>query len=102
MAQKEDGGWLSEDAVDCLRMICSIPSNTEELCLAYFDELSAKTALVPVRQASEDQYVTDATGRDQTDHCNRAKFVHVVNPPREQLRFLSIQLKPISRHPVTN
>jgi len=34
VAQKEDDGWLSDDAVDCqcLRMICSIPSNTEELC----------------------------------------------------------------------
>jgi len=34
VAQKEDDGWLSEDAVDCqcLGMICSIPSNTEELC----------------------------------------------------------------------
>ena len=33
VAQKEGDGWLSEDAVDChcLRMICSIPSNTEEL-----------------------------------------------------------------------
>jgi len=44
VAQKEGGGWLSEDAVDCqcLSMICSIPSNTEELCPAYIDELSYK------------------------------------------------------------
>ena len=44
VAQKEGDGWLSKDAVDCqcLRMICSIPSNTEELCPAYIDELSCK------------------------------------------------------------
>jgi len=44
VAQKEGDGWLSEDAVDCkcLRMICSIPSSTEELCPAYVDELSYK------------------------------------------------------------
>ena len=44
VAQKEGDGWLSEDAVDCqcLRMICSIPSNTEQLCPAYIDELSCK------------------------------------------------------------
>ena len=43
VAQKE-GGWMSKDAVDCqcLKMICSIPSNTEELCPAYIDELSCK------------------------------------------------------------
>ena len=40
VAQKEGGGWLSEDAVDrqCLRMMCSIPSSSEELCVAYIDE----------------------------------------------------------------
>ena len=44
VAQKEGGGWLSEDAVDCqwLRMICGIPSNTEELCPAYIDELPCR------------------------------------------------------------
>jgi len=44
VAQKEGDGWLCEDAVDCqrLRMICSIPSNTEQLCPAYIDELSCK------------------------------------------------------------
>jgi len=44
VAQKEGDGWLSEDAVDChcLRMICRIPSRTEELCPAYIDELSCK------------------------------------------------------------
>ena len=46
LAQKEGDGWLSEDAVgcQCLRVICSIPSKTEELkvCPAYIDELSCK------------------------------------------------------------
>jgi len=44
VAQKGGDGWLCEDAVDRqrLRMICSIPSNTEELCPAYIDELSCK------------------------------------------------------------
>jgi len=44
VAQKEGDVWLSEDAVDChyLRMICGIPSNSEELCPAYIDELSRK------------------------------------------------------------
>ena len=44
VAQKGGDGWLCEDAVDCqrLRMICSIPSNTEQLCPAYVDELSCK------------------------------------------------------------
>ena len=44
VAQKEGDVWLSEDAVDChcLRMICGITSNTEELCPAYIDELSCK------------------------------------------------------------
>jgi len=40
VSQKEGDGSLSEDAVDCqcLIMICSIPSNNEELCSAYIDE----------------------------------------------------------------
>ena len=64
VAQKE-GGWMSKDAVDCqcLKMICSIPSNAEELCPSHIDELSCMQSLatlVPERQASEDQYVTDA------------------------------------------
>ena len=44
VAQKGGDGWLCEDTVDCqrLRMICSIPSNTEQLCPAYIDELSCK------------------------------------------------------------
>ena len=44
VAQKEGDGWLSEDAVDCkcLRVKCSIPSDTEELCPAYIDELSCR------------------------------------------------------------
>ena len=39
VAHKEGDGWLSEDAVNCQcpRMICSIPSNTEELCPAYIE-----------------------------------------------------------------
>ena len=44
LAQKEGDSRLSEDAVNCqcLRMICSTPSNTEECCPAYIDELSCK------------------------------------------------------------
>ena len=54
VAQKEGDGWLSEDAVDChcLRMICGIPSNTEELCSAYIDELSCTCYVTSVQWRS--------------------------------------------------